>query len=251
MLAHLFVTIVSFLLVIRSRFPVIWAQGGPSATLRRLVAMAKRYRRFPKFTVPAGLLNSLAIQSLPLVSAVFFAPAAVGYLGMAQFVGNAPAAFVTQSMGQVVVQHLANNRAHGHSNVPIVVKIVRTLFLISVPFAVVVILFGDSLFAFVFGEKWRPSGDILVMLLPIVVANLCVNSVSLMYVYDRNRAGLVWQAAFMTVTTTSIAVGGMLNNFTLGVWAYSISGAIMYVIHLALTLRFGGGGLRSLISRKI
>ena len=130
-------------------------------------------------------------------------------------------------------------------------RIVRILFLASIPFVSIIIIFGDDLFAFIFGEEWRRSGEILVMLLPIAVANFCVNCVSQMYIYERNRTGLVWQGAFMTVTTASMVIGGMLDNLALGVWAYSILGAIMYVLHLAFTLRFGGGGLLSLVSRKL
>jgi O-antigen/teichoic acid export membrane protein len=248
-LSHLLATLTGSVLVYRSGFPLGWAKGGWVAAGRRLCAMARRFRQFPIFTVPAGLLNSFAIQSLSLVSAAFFPAAAVGHLGMGQRIGNAPTQFATLSIGQVVVQRLSENRSRGISNVSVVVQIVRTLFLVSVPFIGVLIWFGDDLFAFVFGENWRRSGEIIVMLLPIVVANFCVNCVSQMYIYERNRTGLVWQGAFMLVTTTSILVGGLLDNLELGVWAYSISGALMYVLHLALTLNFTGGSLLSLVRR--
>ena len=249
-LSHLLATLTGFILVYRSGFPTSWAKGGLAQAGRRLIVMAHRFRQFPIFTVPAGLLNSFGIQSLSLVSAAFFPAAAVGHLGMAQRVGNAPTQFATLSIGQVMVQRLAENRSRGVSNEYIVVQFVRALFLAALPFIYVLVVFGGDIFALIFGEEWRRSGELIVMLLPMLVANFCVNCVSQMYIYERNKTGLIWQGAFMAVTALSILAGGLLGDLELGVWAYSISGAIMYVLHLALTLHFTGGSLLALVRRR-
>ncbi|MEX2359674.1 MAG: oligosaccharide flippase family protein [Gammaproteobacteria bacterium] len=214
--------------------------------MRRLVIAAKDHRQMPAFSLPSGLLNSFSQQSLSLVLAFFFAPPVIGAISLAQRALKTPLNTITLSISRVYSQRLAENVAHGRSNVPVVVKTVRFLMLIGAVGSVPIVLWAEPLFDFVFGSAWREAGRYVVWLLPIAITQLAIRGVSRMFIYRKNHIGLIWQIFFLAGTLTAIMLGGVAESVKIALVAYSLFGSGMYILHLALTLRYAGGSILSL-----
>jgi O-antigen/teichoic acid export membrane protein len=213
---------------------------------RRLRATARIHAQLPVYSLPAGMLNSLGQQSLSLVLTLFFVPQVIGQIAIAQRALKMPLNLVTQSVGQVFAQRLARNVAKGVSNVPLVVRWVRGLTLVSLLGAVPVVLWAEPVFEWLFGAGWGEAGRVVVLLLPIALAQFCVRAVSRMFVYRKNHVGLVWQVAFSAGAVLTMVLGGLSGSPDRALIAYAWFGAVMYLLHLALTLRYAGGSLLSL-----
>src|SRR5690606_8853239 len=57
-------------------------------------------------------------------------------------------------------------------------KTLKSLSLVSLPIVIIVLLFGATLFEFVFGEEWRMSGVIAQVLILMFVMKLIVSPLS-------------------------------------------------------------------------
>lgn len=220
----------------------------PVLRRRRAVAAAIRYRKFPAYTLPASLLGSVNQQSLPLIAGLFFSPAVVGLLGIALRIVNAPQQLIAQSLGQVLAPRLANRFARGESNVRLTVKVAQLSLLATIPVILLAAFYGRDVFAVVFGDSWEGAYDYLQTLLPAAVAAFCTVAVSRMYIYGRNRIGLIWQVAFAISSIASMLIGGLVGDVTVGLWLYSAASVILYAVHLSLTITFAGGRPSALFS---
>lgn len=211
--------------------------------LRRFLVIARSYKQFPLFSVPAGIMNNLGYQSLVLIMPIYFSTTIVGHVGLGVRATRAPIGLVSGALSRVLVQRMAHNYANGISNVPIIVMSVRWLLLLGLLAAIPLSIYAPALFALVFGEEWRDSGTFAALLLPMVVGSLCMNSVSQMYVYNKNHIGFIWQATFGIVLALVLFVGGEMQDAYFAISVYSWIAAVLYFVHIALTLKFAGGNL--------
>ena len=89
-----------------------------------------------------------------------------------------PLVLIGTSIGQVFFQKAAEMINRGENVFATAVKSVRTLTLLSIiPFAIVM-LFGEFLFAFVFGENWREAGIYAEIMAPWLMINFIASPIS-------------------------------------------------------------------------
>ena len=69
--------------------------------LIRILENLRRYRRFPIFLTPAGLLNASGVYVPLLLVASFYGATAAGYLGFSQRILSLPVTLLGQSIAQV------------------------------------------------------------------------------------------------------------------------------------------------------
>jgi O-antigen/teichoic acid export membrane protein len=218
------------------------------ASLFEIWALARRYCRFPRFNVPTNMLNALGQHSTSLVLSAFFPQVVVGHLSLSNRALRTPVVLLSEPVGQVMLQTLSANVRRGQSNVPIMVRTVRVLVLISIGIGAATFFFARPLFEIVFGDNWSTAGYYCILLLPTMLSRFCVKGVSNFFVYDKQDVGLAWQALYSTGSLAALAVGGILDSPELGILAFSCYGGLMYWVHLALTLKYAGGRFRNLLS---
>lgn len=217
------------------------------AQLRGIVV---RYIDFPKFTVPAGLLNSAARQSLILVTGFFFSREIVGFIEMANRVVRMPTLLLIQSMEKVLVSRLGENIRKGISNIPLMVTVIRTVFLASVIIAVGMFLFVEQVFVVLLGDIWLTSASYSLIILPVVLTRLVVVPVCKLYIFGKQKIGLYWQAIYCLGSIAAIAIGGVIDNPSAGLLTFMLFGTCMYVLYMALCLKYAGGSLLSLFLKR-
>lgn len=134
--------------------------GGPRALVDRrarpwprLVALARRYWRFPVLDMPAAFSNTLASHLPSLLLAALVSPAAAGLYAVHQRLLLGPAAIVTQAIGQVLLGDVRVDLASGaiRHKAP---RVAAILSAIAVVVAVVGYFVIDPLVAFALGPAF-------------------------------------------------------------------------------------------------
>jgi O-antigen/teichoic acid export membrane protein len=137
--------------------------GGPRALVDararpwpRLVALARRYWRFPVLDMPAAFANTLAAHLPSLLLAALVSPAAAGLYAVHQRLLLGPAAIVTQAIGQVLLGDVRVDLANGaiRHKAP---RVAAMLSAIAVVVAVVGFFVIDPVMSFALGPAF--SGD--------------------------------------------------------------------------------------------
>jgi O-antigen/teichoic acid export membrane protein len=104
-------------------------------------------------------INS-ASQSLPiLMLAALFGPASAGFYTLGRTVMGMPAALIGKSVGDVFYPRISEAANKGEELYPLVRNATLALAAVGVLPFLIVIIFGPSLFSFVFGDDWAEAGD--------------------------------------------------------------------------------------------
>ncbi|MCW5941732.1 MAG: oligosaccharide flippase family protein [Fimbriimonadaceae bacterium] len=210
-------------------------------TVARLKALAKRYARFPAFSVPADTVNNLSSQMPVFLLTAFFGPAIAGSYSFTQRILASPSSIVSQAFSDVYKQRASEEiRAHGHCRTAFK-STFRRLTLISLTPFLIVGLFGAPLFAFVFGSTWREAGLMAQVLTPYVFLAFTVSPLaSTLYVAEKQHWDLMWQVGLLLVNLTTLNLGRTIGKPLESVALFMAGYSLMYLVYFGLSMRAAG-----------
>ncbi len=169
--AFLFGTIVLGWQLVRSR-----QVSRPSWTA--LKKSIQRYRRFPLFGVPSGLLNRLALELPVILLAGIYGSggaAVAGWFILARRLVSSPAHLVSNAASQVYLNEAAQlANADPERIAPLYRRTWHKMLLLSLVPTAVLALVAPAVFAFLMGESYREAGVYARILCPMVVTMVMV-----------------------------------------------------------------------------
>ena len=192
---------------------------------------ALKYYKFPKYSAPKILFNSISQQIPPLLFAGFFGPAVVGWYWFSKRLLNTPINLVGESVRRVFYQKASEKYNKGEDLYQAFLKATFILAAIaSIPMLIIIVL-GGHLFGFVFGEQWVEAGRYSQWLVVwLFFAFINRPSVAMLYVLGLQAFSLKLNVIFTVIRLIAILIGGYLSSPILAVMLYSISGAIFNII---------------------
>ena len=210
------------------------------ADVRRLAA---RYGRFPRFTAPAALLNTLGSRAPVLLLAALFGSGPVGQFGVAFGSLALPLGVLTGAVGQVYGRDGAEAVRAGRLG-PLALRVTRGLLAVVAYPALAVAVTGPALFAFVFGDVWAEAGRYAQAV--SAWAALAAVAVPLTRTFDlaeRQRADLAFSVFMGAVLAAVLVVAGQRLDALGTVWAAGTAGAVLRALHVGWILRIAGAPL--------
>lgn len=209
--------------------------GPPSFEIARY--MASRYRRFPMFTMPAGILGALTTQLPALLLLYYFDLRTVGIYSQAFGIVFIPLSQVAVVITQVFFVRAVE--AHRTGRLPALAGNVhsRMVMLTLMPVVLMMIVGGD-IFEFMFGSRWRPSGAYILYLGPwIIFSAISAPLTRLFDVLERQRLELLTAFAMSVVIAASIVVGGRSGRLEYTLLLLGAGGAFVRLCQTVLLLR--------------
>lgn len=165
----------------------------PVVTPKSLGQVIRRYSHFGKYSSPAGLINIAGNQLPIIILASTFGPQLVGQLALAIRVLLVPAGLIGVSVSKVFLAKAPDSFREG-SLTSLVDYTSRKLFLWGIVTAIPIAIAGPLLVPLSFGEAWSMTGMIVVIFLPVYIAQLSVSSVSTAFVaMEQNKSELIAQ----------------------------------------------------------
>ncbi len=120
----------------------------------------KKYNDFPLKSLPSGLVNILATQLPNFFIFGFFGAQILGLFDIITKVLNVPITMVGKSVSQVFYKKISDDIQEGKKIGGYVKKSSVRLFLFMLVPMLIIFFFGEHLFAWFFGEKYRLSGQL-------------------------------------------------------------------------------------------
>ena len=206
-------------------------------SVRRMRLVAARQRNFARYDTPAAIIDTASEQLPALLFAVFFNPAIAGFYLLAQRTLSMPVSLIGQAIGQVLYgqcRQAIEDRRLGE----IVRKTVFMLVgLIIIP-TVVVIVWGEDMFKFVFGVTWRQSGQFATWMIAGIAAQFAYSPVSsILQATKGQHVNLMIHSALLVTRLAGILWGWMQNDVMLAIAVFSICGFFGYALGTILVLR--------------
>ena len=222
----------------------IWRDDG--ALLRRsikrtkLVAVMKRYRKFPLFDAWAGLLNAISWQLPAFLLSAFFSSTVVGYYALGNQLLRLPMSLIGNAIAQVFFPRAAEAKLDGTLAV-VVESTFRYLVMLGMFPMFLLAIIGRDLFVIAFGESWAEAG-VYTQILSIWMFFWFISSPlsTLFRVLEKQEFSLGLNIAIFVSRLVSLSIGGWLNNARLALVLFSVSGFLFYG-YLGLSIVFASG----------
>ncbi|MEM1271078.1 MAG: lipopolysaccharide biosynthesis protein [Bacteroidota bacterium] len=200
--------------------------------------LAGRYRQFPQFGLPSGLLNTASVQLPALLLFYYFGAQVAGWYGQAAALLTIPIAIVGGSVGQAFFVEAADAVRSG--TLPALARRVANQLAYAGAYPMLaVVLAGPDLVAFVLGEPWRPAGVYAQWLAPWLFFVLVSSPLSRLFdVLERQRAALAFNLILFGTRAATLVAGGLLASDLLAIQLFGGSGALLWLLHTVWMLGF-------------
>lgn len=221
----------------RSAIPLI----RQSFTERGIVFAAKKFIRFPKYSAPYGFVAQAAARMTLVIIAVLASTAVVGQFALAQRVIYLPITIIMAAASQIYFSRAAR-RFH---DLQFRESIKRALVLGTIalaPWFVLVALFAEPIFRFVFGANWDEAGRFATALAYASMITTLTFWLDRTYdILGRQRLALIIQMAsdFVTLLALFLVLYFTKSPF-LAVCAYAVMVCVVCLVWLYITIRIAG-----------
>ena len=207
---------------------------------RPLWAAARRYRRFPLFSMPSTLLNALLSRLPFLLLLYFFDSSVVGYFGRAYALFAVPLGLIGGAVSQVFfVEGAERIRTAGFSE--LTHRVHDRLVMLGIFPALGLILAGPEVFGFVLGGPWETAGAYLRWIAVwLFLASVASPLTRVFDVMEMQRHDLLASIAMFVIQTSLLVAGGLSGDVTTALILLGAGGAAARIVHLAIILHLAG-----------
>ncbi|MGE8535913.1 MAG: lipopolysaccharide biosynthesis protein [Chryseobacterium sp.] len=193
-----------------------------------------KYKSFPLHQMPAYFINTFNAELPSFFIKHYFGEAILGNYFMASKIVNKPLSLISESLNGLIYKDLSEtNKAKLNKKMNTYVGL---LFLVSLLFAIVYLIFGEYFFSLFFDiNKWRKAFDMskIIIFTTIISASFSHYSSGVL-VKRKNKIFLVWEVITTLVLLVSFFLGKS-STIDLFIWIYV--GVILFR-YLLLSLLF-------------
>lgn len=216
----------------------VYKNNNKNSNLRRSV-VAKQYREFPRINLPHSLIDASRELLIAFFLTLHLSTSLFGSYDHSFRMLKIPLLLIGVAVGQVLYNRISADFAEKKVIYPLLKRSVILLTIIGIlPFTVIYI-WGDSIFAFVFGEEWRLSGKIAAVLSPWLMANFVASSISMIPAIIGKLKWFFWVGIVTTVIQLSCfalfpMIMEILSITEIGM--FEIISWIMFVLFWGITI---------------
>lgn len=139
-------------------------------TLKRLLFLAKYYAPFVYYRLPSDLLLNLSVQAPVIMATKLYNSSVTGQISLTFMAMGLPVSLIGAAVSRVYYAEISSIGRHDNSRIRIItIQIQKKLFLLALPVAILVYLFAEKMFGFVFGGQWSTAGLFASMLAPYLL----------------------------------------------------------------------------------
>ena len=214
-------------------------------TYLKLIAVALRYKKFPQFNVGSELLNRLPAVVISIFFVKYFGPDTLGYYGLSLMVLSLPSALVVGSIIEAFIPRAAVAK-HSNRHAELLEKVYVPLVEIATFPFIILGIFSDKLFPFVFGPEWIQAGIISqILVIKIVFEVIFSPSLALIDIINRQELNFIRSIVTNFNHAAACIVGVYFENFYYTLWTLVLlesaliivmSGYMMHLVNFQFVL---------------
>ena len=166
----------------------------------KIFSLAKRYKKFPLFSIWAVLANTLSKHLTNILISTFFNVATLGFYSLVQRVLDMPSTLIGNSIAQVFFEEATQEKKDNGRVSKTFNATLKKLLIISVPIFILIFLTIEDLFAIVFGEEWRVAGKYAKAVIPLFFIRFIVSPFTLIaIIFEKINIDLFFQIGLLSL----------------------------------------------------
>ncbi len=209
----------------------------------RMLALAKRYKKFPMFSMWAILANNLATHLNNILISTFYSLSTLGFYSLAQKILGLPTSVIGNSIGQVYFQQASEEKKQfGHARTTYK-STIKKLILLSIVFFFPLYFTIEYIFYYAFGSGWVIAGTYAKILIPFFAFRFIAVSLSTTNsLFEKQHYSLVWQIILLLTNIFVVNICNYLNlNFEFLIEMISLFNSILYFSLILITMKVSKG----------
>ncbi len=203
-----------------------------SISKEAIIAQAKRYKDFPKFSMWSSVANIMSLHAPVVMLGMLFGSGIAGFYALSQKITSTPISILGGSIGQVFFQEASSIREDKEA-LKILVKNTynKLLYLGILPFSIILV-FGDILFLFIFGDEWLIAGRYTQYLSMWVFFVFITSPLStLISILEKQRIGLIFNLIILISRILAIYISFIcFKDGDVTIFVFGIVGFLLWFI---------------------
>jgi O-antigen/teichoic acid export membrane protein len=215
-------------------------------SFKSLALVSMRFSDFPKFMIVGQFANVLSSSLLIVLMGILYGAEIAGFCSLAYRVLAAPTALLINAFGEVYKTESAKVYNISRNCRGLFLKSARSLAIYSAIPALVFLFFGETIFAAIFGEKWKGAGGIS-SILAVLIYFQCVSTplASTVLLANLQRYDMWWQILRVLCCGGGIFLGYFYESYYASITIYVIALSLLYVLHFFIQFKVASGFLGS------
>ena len=211
-------------------------------SFKKTISLIKRYKKFPKYEMPASVLNITSYELVYIIIPIYFSSITAGLYFLVFRVLMTPISFIGTSITEVFKNRAIEDLNNYNSCRLIYKKIFLLLFAIGIIPIIIILVWGQVIFAFIFGEEWKEAGLYAQILAPLALLRLISSPLSYLFIIkEKLELDLLLQFIFFILIIFSLVIGIFYNNINLLITLLSLSGCLFYILQIIISYRLSNG----------
>jgi len=197
----------------------------------KMIALAKRYKDFPKYQAPHAMLNTFSSYLPVYIFTPFFGLGVVGLYALSTRIVFTPMMILAGASAKVYNQKVTKLYNDKGDTYGFTIRLLKSLFKkVIIPF-LFIIIFAPDIFSFIFGEEWREAGVYTQILSPWLLLNGFVSTVSFIpSLINMQKKAFLVSIVYTGLISCAILIGVYYNSVYVSLFLYSFfaSGVLLY-----------------------
>ncbi|MFH1547412.1 MAG: oligosaccharide flippase family protein [bacterium] len=209
-----------------------------SADLQNVLKLAKKYIKFPKFSLFADSLNMTAQMAPNILLNALFGSISAGYFSMSDKVLGSPIWLVTMGVGDVFKQEASQQIREKGSCTDVFMKTARSMFILGiVPFSLLFVT-APVIVPYIFGSNWEPVGQYIQIFALMYFAKFVITPVTyIVYIISKQNYNILFQGLKFVSMIIAFGVGFYRDNLALGLILWSLLTTLSYIIMFVISYK--------------
>jgi len=203
----------------------------------KIIALMKRYKDFPKFSMWAILANNLSVHLINILISSFYGIVTLGFYSLVQKVLAIPSMFIGNSIGQVFFQQASEEKQETGQVKKIFNSTIKKIFPIGIVFFGILFIVIEDLFAFIFGEEWRIAGEYAKITIPLFFIRFVITPFTLVpIIFEKTKIDLSFQIGLLVSYIIVFTFGSYYMNTSFNNLLYMITAIVTlyYILYFVL-----------------
>lgn len=206
-------------------------------SMKRIKLLFFKYIKFPLYSAPASLINTLGVQGMPVLLVYFYSPVVGGLYSITQKLISSPVQLIGKSVSQVFYGQISEYSETPKKIKKLFIKMSSILFGIGVLVTITFLLLRPLVFNYILGPEWTSAEPIFSILALLIAFEVSVAPLSeVLSVVNRQEMRLKWDILRLVALISVFLVSDFYNATYLSMFnIYAVIMAIMYVLLFILS----------------
>ena len=202
-------------------------------------ASIKKHKNILKYGLPSGIINGIAINSMPILMLSFFSSSSAGVYALSLKIVSLPLYIISASLSLVYFQKATKYYNHQKEALySFTIKVVKTNILIIILFLLFINTIGVFSLYYIYGNEWENLNVFIFLLSFLILSRTIFSPISaLIVIMDKMQIGLIFNLCIVIINFIAIYFGYIYDNIKLTVLILSILSGLAYLLILIYFLQ--------------